>query len=361
MPTIWKNGPMILRSPRKLTVITLAVVWSVLFAAPLCTTASWDEITFVAWHPNGTLLAVGHRDTVQIIDTTTMQVLNVFSGLNEQVTAPAWSPDGNKLAIANGPQLDIWQQPWDPNAAQLVLSYSSNWRWLYALAWSPDADKIAVGDVAVLEVWDVSGPAPELLLSSEPGGRITDMVWSPSGALLANTSLDHRVLVWDITTGNLLSTLRVLNDPVTSFPSEFKVMTLGAAWSPDGTRLAIACEDGTIRLWDRTTTSEPETISYPYTSDELFRHDGAVWAVDWSSDGRWIASGGADGTVHIWDVNEGKTVDVIQVGGIVRSVAWSPDSTRLAYGGENGTLEIVNSPLLPVSTPTETPTPTAVP
>lgn len=151
---------------------------------------------------------------------------------------------------------------------------------------------------------------------------------------LANTGWNHTVLVWNAATGDLLNTLIVSNDPVTSFTSEIDVMTLGAAWSPDETRLVIACEDGTVRLWDRTAISEPETISYPYTS--LYHHQDAVWSVDWSPDGRWIASGGADGTVRLWDVDQGEEVGVIRVGGIIGSVAWSPDSTRLAYGGEGG-------------------------
>lgn len=120
---------MVRRSPWKLMPITLVLVLGVATMTFRSIGATSEVITFVAWHPDGTLLAVGNQNTVQILDTATMQVLNVFSDLERQNTAPAWSPDGDRLAIANGPRLDIWQYPWDPDAAELVLSYSSpDWR-----------------------------------------------------------------------------------------------------------------------------------------------------------------------------------------------------------------------------------------
>ena len=62
-------------------------------------------------------------------------------------------------------------------------------------------------------------------------------------------------------------------------------------FSPDGTTLASASPDHTVRLWDLA-TSRP--IGAPLT--------GQVTSVAFSPDGKTLAAGSADRTVRLWDV-----------------------------------------------------------
>jgi hypothetical protein len=64
------------------------------------------------------------------------------------------------------------------------------------------------------------------------------------------------------------------------------------AISPDGARLATACADNTIRLWDMATRQEVA---------ELRGHGDYVHSVAWSPDGTRLASASGDHTVRIWD------------------------------------------------------------
>jgi WD40 repeat protein len=66
----------------------------------------------------------------------------------------------------------------------------------------------------------------------------------------------------------------------------------GLTFRPDGSRLATACGDNTIRLWDVASSTEVA---------ELRGHEAYVHAVAFSPDGTRLVSGSGDETVRLWD------------------------------------------------------------
>ena len=66
----------------------------------------------------------------------------------------------------------------------------------------------------------------------------------------------------------------------------------GVAFTPDGTRLACACANNTIRIWDTGTHKEVA---------ELHGHGAYVHQITFSPDGTRLVSGSGDFTVRIWD------------------------------------------------------------
>jgi len=107
------------------------------------------------------------------------------------------------------------------------------------------------------------------------------------------------------------------------------------AWSPDGKYLASGGLDTTVQVWNATTGSRV----YTYRG-----HQTAIWAVVWSPHSGRIASGGIDKTVKVWNAMDGG--DVLIYSGhnnTVDGVAWSPDGTLIASASRDHTVQIWNA------------------
>jgi WD40 repeat protein len=106
----------------------------------------------------------------------------------------------------------------------------------------------------------------------------------------------------------------------------------GLAFSPDGTRIASAGGDGTIKIWDSQAGDEIQTLPDA--------HSDSVLAVAFNSDGRHLASVGFDHLVKVWDLTATEEplfiapCDVRRKLSMAYTVAFSPDGRQLAAVSE---------------------------
>src|SRR5262249_2580086 len=90
-------------------------------------------------------------------------------------------------------------------------------------------------------------------------------------------------------------------------------------------------EDMTIRLW-----SVPDRELLRTFDGHLCR----IWSIDFSADGCYLASGGTDRSVRIWEIASGRCVNSLWHDGWVRCIRFRPDGSLLASASDDLTVRI---------------------
>jgi len=153
---------------------------------------------------------------------------------------------------------------------------------------------------------------------------VNGVAYSPDGTRLASASSDGTLRVWDAITGQVLQTLRGHTDVVRA-----------VAYSPDGKKLVSAGDDKTVRVWDAVTGQELWTLR-GHTRPPVF-------CVAFSPDGGRLVSGAHDYEVRVWDVAIGQEVPFSPLKGHttdIEGVAYSPDGRWLASACIGSTVRV---------------------
>jgi WD40 repeat protein len=179
---------------------------------------------------------------------------------------------------------------------------------------SPDGARLAVMWMAP-EYWRLTLHDAESGELRATSAQTVDYTWalgfSPDGTRIATAGEDGAARVWDTSTGALIAQCR----------GHFRKV-LSVAFRPDGRLLVTASADGTVRQWDSTTGRE---VQAPYD-----RHRGEATTAVYSPDGLSIASGGTDRTVRLWEAATRHDIAVLHGHtGSVTDLAFAAGGRRL--------------------------------
>jgi RNA polymerase sigma factor (sigma-70 family) len=248
------------------------------------------SVQWLAFSPDGGTLATAELDrTAKLRDAETGKVVVTLRPPGPGATQVAFSPDGRLLATVNTNRtIQLWSVASrdEERPVRTMAGHDA----IQAITFSPDGQRLATaGQDGAARLWDVASGKEVASLQGHKG-TVESVSFSPDGKTLASAGADGAVRVWDVATGKEVRRLAAGKAPV-----------LSVTFAPDGRLLASSGgqpedskaqpEAGRVLLWD---------VSTGQIKAQLRGHTDRVFTVTFSPDGKRLVSAGGDGTIVIW-------------------------------------------------------------
>jgi WD40 repeat protein len=169
----------------------------------------------------------------------------------------------------------------------------------------------------IWEFWKAGGDTCPDFIQND---RVMAMTLTPDARLLATETLGGTIKVWQVAT----------NEELATFPEKVE-SGRGLAFSPDGG--SVAFNNGRrVCLWDYARG----------TLKVLGEHSRDVCRLEFSPDGKILASGGLDWQIKLWDVEAGgeKVDPLLGHTGEITSLSFTPDGKTLASASLDDTIKL---------------------
>lgn len=285
------------------------------------------EIGAIAWSPDGERIAAGgqlHRALI-IWDARTGARLLTLDKEDGSITAVRWSEDGRYLAAGRmftaATRSRVAINVWDAQTGRRIHGLlgpdpsrpEANDVSSGALAFSPDSSLLAAGHLGAVSVHEVvTGRRRSIARGHVSIGKVAAFTEDSRLVLTSGPGPGPVVQVLDAMSGDL----------VRSFAGGDQ-SPFALAVRPDGLEIASADFRHTeISVWDTESGRIVRTLT---------GHTWPIRALEYSRDGRFLASAAPGGGVIVWDAKTGARLSSLpSPSEYVDCVAFSPDGRYLA-------------------------------
>ncbi|HEU5379984.1 MAG TPA: WD40 repeat domain-containing protein [Ktedonobacteraceae bacterium] len=303
--------------------------------------------SLIAWSPDLTRIAFpGKDETVQVVSLLNRQTVmyecrsrGLFGSEkreNAYLHQICWSPDGTHLAaLSQERSVFVWSTNGGGQHFSPEPRYKSRDKGALSFAWSADGTSLAaVSQERSIFVWSTNGSRQRF--SPKPRDRYKyhrDFSLSPDGTSIALFSYGS-IELWNFCQNNYFAiTYKYIHEhkghPKRGYSGEYyqnlhPIRTM--SWSPDGSRIAFAFLDGTIRVWNTDGSGPPLIYNHSDVFEKAF--------LAWSPDGKYLAFTSrsyldTDSEVRIWYLGDDDALIYRGHLDSIKALAWAPDSKRI--------------------------------
>lgn len=294
-------------------------------------------VTAIAYSPDGKILAVsGYREILlhRVEAGKPVELLARLAGHSMRIHGLAFSADGKTLVATGGDPAQSGEiQVWDVATRKQKFAESLATDTFFGVSLSPDSTRAAFGGAdKSIRVYDIV-EGKQIRKMDHHEDWVFATIFGTDGKRLVSVSRDRAAKLTDANTGQFLENVNLLRDSLTAIarhpkrdwvlvggqdrtpylyrmdrPRAMRIADdstlirqfpkqdgpiLALAFSPDGSKIAVAAEVGDVHIYDT------ETAALVATCKE---HEGGIYALRFSPGGETLAAGGFDGKLRIYDL-----------------------------------------------------------
>ncbi|KAI3384181.1 hypothetical protein SNEBB_008214 [Seison nebaliae] len=216
---------------------------------------------------------------------------------------------------------------WNIENGKLLKKFNTKNEECWKVKFSPDSKYVVTGGSSG-KIHTLSVESGELINSIDVDRKnfILSIAFSPDGNYMAATTMEGKIHIVDINNQKLFQTIDAHDMPARDL-----------AFSSDSRLLYSVSDDTTIKICD---FKHGDDIVDVITDSNAW-----ILSIQFSPNGDYFATTGADGTVRIWDSKQKTNLHTFQEhDDMVWSCAWNYESRRLVTASQDASLQIVECP-----------------
>ncbi len=285
---------------------------------------SAPEISSLLYSVHRDILIAGLSDgSVRVWNMQTWEEAVIFKGLYWQVCSIVATPDRRRIIFGDHKNTAVL---WDLDAGKELQRYENEHRRRHQMAISPDGNTLACVDQSnAIILFDIR--SGNLLKTFHGTGRFFCAAFNEDGSKLIGGDEKGNITIWSASDGGELKKWNSKLERIYNICHSKNRPRFFACGSPFGDPFGEAI----FHCWDSETGEALFPVKSKFAAATAFDKKETRFAV-----------GGLDGKINIIDAESGTPIHTIKLEENTYAIDFSPDDQFLASGHEKGTIRILD-------------------